>query len=274
MFPLIHYDIISLMKIDFHTHCFPDRLAEKAINELAVRSEKKAFFDGTLSGLKDRIKKAGIDKAVVCNISTNVKQVPAVNDFAIAANGGEIISFGSVHPLYENYKYEIDRLCGAGIKGLKFHPDYQKYFVDDESVFPIYEYAAGKGMIMLFHAGIDIGLKGVIKCTPDRFVNVAKAFSGAKLVAAHMGGYYYADLAEEYLTGKDIYLDTSASLSTLTKKQALRIIRGHGADKVLFATDLPWFSPEKDIKYIESLGLTEEEKEMIYHKNAEKLLRI
>ncbi len=262
------------MKIDFHTHCFPDKLAARAIKELADRSLLPPHFDGTLSGLKARINQAGVGAAVVCHIATNVKQVTSVNDFAIFCQGDGIFSFGSIHPCFENYKAEIDRLSSAGIKGLKFHPDYQKYFVDDESVYPIYEYAAGKGLILLFHTGFDIGLRGVIKCTPDRLVNVADAFKGAKLVAAHMGGMYYEGLTEEYLIGKDIYFDTSAVMHLIPKEQSLRMIRSHGADKILFATDLPWFSPEDTIRHIESLGLTEDEKELIYHKNAEKLLGI
>ena len=283
-------DIIDcVMKFDFHTHCFPDSLAQRALKQLSDRNPKKPrpHYDGTFGGLKARLNKAGIGGSVVCNISTNPKQTPAVNSFAIAcaesknnpqADFPQINKrtqhFGSIHPSYENYKYEIDRLCGAGIKGLKFHPDYQGNFVDDESVFPIYEYAAGKGMIMLFHTGLDIGLRGVVKSTPDRFINVVNAFRGAKLVAAHMGGYKYADVTEEYLTGKDCYMDTSASLTTLTKKQAERMIKNHGVDKILFATDLPWFSPEKDIKFIDSLNLTVEEKEKIYYRNAEKLLGV
>lgn len=262
------------MKIDFHTHCFPDRLAGNAIKKLSEMIDQKPFFDGTLEGLKARLIKAGIDAAVICNIATNERQVRAVNDFAIAACGGNLTSFGSIHPKFADYKSEINRLCDAGIKGVKFHPDYQNYFVDDESVYPVYEYAAGKGMILHFHTGLDLGIRGVVKAPPDRFLNVIEAFPGAKLVAAHMGGYAYADLSERLLAGRDFYMDTSATLCTMAKRQAERVIKKHGADKILFGTDMPWFSPEKDIRFIDSLSLSPEEKEKIYHKNAEKLLGI
>jgi len=262
------------MKIDFHTHCFPDKLAERALSQLAHRSIFKPFFDGTLGGLKARLYEAGIDGMVICNIATNPKQTQSVNDFAISSVSENVWPFGSVHPLYENYKDEIDRLHAAGIKGLKFHPDYQGLFVDDERMYPIYEYAANKGMIMLFHTGLDVGLRGVVKSTPDRFVNVIAAFKGAKLVAAHAGGYAYADVSEEYLIGKDCWLDTSASLSNISKKQAERMIKNHGVDKILFATDLPWFKPEKEIRFIDGLDLTAEDREKIYYKNARKLLGV
>jgi len=54
----------------------------------------------------------------------------------------------------------------------------------------------------------------------------------------------------------------------------LKIIRKHGADRILFASDCPWCSAGETVKLIERVGLTDEEKEMIYHKNAETLLGI
>jgi len=296
--------------IDFHTHCFPDALAARAIAVLIANSRQTPRYDGTAGGLRAYEKARGISKAVVCNIATNAKQTQNVNTFAIsllemrfkgqnmpldARNIGagkdtetgaavinavsesnnesvSLIPFGSIHPEFADYKSEIDRLHSAGIKGLKFHPDYQAYFVDDPHMMDVYGYAASLGMILLFHTGLDIGLRSVVRCTPDRLINVVKALAGAKIVAAHMGGYKYADLTEEYLIGQNLYFDTSASLSTLPKKQALRMIRNHGADKILFATDGPWFDAGKDIVYIKSLGLTAGEREAIFHGNAERLL--
>jgi len=274
-----------MKKIDFHVHCFPDELAPRAMDKLSDGVEKRPEYDGTVSGLLGYMRENGIDKAVVCNIATNAKQTPNVNNFTIslinnpvavprppAAGHQPLVPFGSIHPQYEDYKGEIDRLRAAGVRGLKFHPDYQKYFVDDPAMMPVYEYAAGKKMILLFHMGLDIGLRGVVRATPDRMINVVKALPDAKIVAAHMGGYKYSDIAEEYLIGESLFLDTSSTLSSLSKKQAERMIKKHGADKILFATDGPWFSAKKDIDYINSLNLSGKEKEAIFHNNAEKLL--
>jgi predicted TIM-barrel fold metal-dependent hydrolase len=259
--------------IDFHTHCFPDALAERAIGLLAERSERKPFYDGTAGGLTAYMRGNGIDKAVVCNIATNAKQTAKVNDFAISLKGYEnLIPFGSIHPGFREYKAEIGRLKAAGIRGLKFHPDYQEYFADDPAMTAVCEYAAGLGMILLFHTGLDIGLRGVVRCTPDRLINVVKALPGATIVAAHMGGYKYADITEDYLIGENLYFDTSNTLTLLPKRQAERMIKNHGADKILFATDGPWFDAKKDIRYIDGLNLTAGEKDAIFHKNAERLL--
>ncbi|MBQ1518990.1 MAG: amidohydrolase family protein, partial [Ruminococcus sp.] len=53
-----------------------------------------------------------------------------------------------------------------------------------------------------------------------------------------------------------------------------RIIRKQGADKVLFGSDCPWDDPANEIAMIEDLPLTSEEKEMIFYRNAEKLLGV
>jgi predicted TIM-barrel fold metal-dependent hydrolase len=261
------------MIIDFHTHCFPDALAERAIGALTARSKLKPEYDGTADGLTACMRKNGIGRAVVCNIATNAKQTQKVNDFAIALQGyAELVPFGSIHPLFPDFKAEIGRLKAAGIKGLKFHPDYQEYFVDEPAMLKVYEYAASLGMILLFHTGLDIGLRGVVRCTPDRMVNVVRALPNATIVAAHMGGYKYADITEEFLIGERLYFDTSSTLKYLPKKQAERMIKNHGADRILFATDGPWFDAAKDIEYINALKLTAAEREAIFHGNAERLL--
>jgi len=50
--------------------------------------------------------------------------------------------------------------------------------------------------------------------------------------------------------------------------------KNHGADKILFASDCPWSCPLSEINLIEGLGLSDAEKEMIYYKNAERLLEL
>ena len=86
------------MLIDFHTHCFPDRIAQKAIEKLSfVSGGIENYTDGTVNGLKASMKKHGVDKSVVLNIATNAHQQKNVNDFAASINDKNIISFGENH---------------------------------------------------------------------------------------------------------------------------------------------------------------------------------
>ena len=86
---------------------------------------------------------------------------------------------------------ERKMLKEAGIKGVKFHPEYQGFFVDDEKIFPIYETLFKEDFIIIFHAGVDLGFKEPYHCTPSRLKKVLDTFPGCMIIAAHMGGYRY-----------------------------------------------------------------------------------
>mgnify|MGYP004452568245 CR=1 FL=1 len=49
------------MIIDFHTHIFPDAIAQRTIEKLEAAANIKAHSDGTLTGLKTSMQKAGVD---------------------------------------------------------------------------------------------------------------------------------------------------------------------------------------------------------------------
>ena len=128
------------MIIDFHTHAFPEKIAEKAIEKLSFASGGLIpQTNGTVSGLKALMKKDGVDKSVALGIATNEKQQTAVNDFIKSQECEEIIPFGSVYPHAESALEELERIHSMGIKGIKLHPEYQQFFVDDEKMKPIYK---------------------------------------------------------------------------------------------------------------------------------------
>ena len=55
---------------------------------------------------------------------------------------------------------------------------------------------------------------------------------------------------------------------------ALRIVEKHGTDKLLFGTDAPWSTPQRELRLINTLGLSESEREDILCANAAKILHI
>lgn len=262
------------MVVDFHAHCFPDELAGRAIPALAARARIQPALDGTVADLKKSMKKAGVGRSVVLSIATRPSQTESINNWCAAIQDSEITAFGSIHPEYAEWKSELERIKDLGLKGIKLHPDYQEFFVDEERMFPIYEKAFELGQIVLFHAGLDIGLPGPYHCTPERLLKVVKAFPGGKIVAAHMGSYSYWDDVERLLVGEDIYFDTSYSLGKMDDEQAKRIIENHGYEKILFGTDSPWSGQEEEIARLKRLGLDGEIEAAILGGNAERLLGI
>ena len=60
----------------------------------------------------------------------------------------------------------------------------------------------------------------------------------------------------------------------MPKYYAQRILDKHGADKMLFGTDTPWHTPSMELRLLNSLDMSEEDREKIFYKNAQKLLGI
>ena len=262
------------MLIDFHTHCFPERIAKTALEKLSfVSGGMKPNTDGTVKGLEKIMKEQGVDKAVVLNIATNATQQRNVNDFAASINKGNIISFGSVFPFSEDCLEELERIKALGLKGVKLHPDYQRFNVDDEQMIPIYKKISALGLITVFHAGFDYGFPPPYGATPEKMERALKWFE-APVVAAHWGGLDCGEGVLKHLCGKDIYFDTSFGCGNMPKYFAQKILESHTADKILFGTDCPWHTAEMELRLLNSLKISDNEKEKITHQNAEKLLGI
>ena len=264
------------MIIDFHVHAFPDALAAKALPLLSKCSGGvKPNYDATISGLESYLAKNNVDYAVVLNIATNPHQEKKVNDFAISLlEKKNIIPFGSVHPDSPNALSELERLAKSGIRGIKLHPDYQHFFVDDEKMFPIYKKIAEFGFITVFHAGVDIGYPNPVHCTPERLLRVLDLFDDAPVVAAHFGGWLLWDSVLEDLCGTKVYLDTAFSSGKMPPDYAKELIKAHGADKVLLGSDMPWSDTLGEVRFVQSLDLSAEDEEKILSNNAKRLLNI
>ena len=153
------------MIIDFHTHTFPAKIAHSVIAHLQSKSRSMAFTDATNDGLRRSMDNAGIDLSILLPVMTNTHQVPKLNEIAARTNEHweetGLLSFGGMHPEYTNYKEELRHIADMGIKGIKLHPAYQGYDFDDIRYMRIIDKAAELGLIVLTHAGMDIGI-------PDR----------------------------------------------------------------------------------------------------------
>jgi predicted TIM-barrel fold metal-dependent hydrolase len=263
------------MLIDFHTHCFPELIAEKAIPKLSyISGGLEPYTDGTVSGLKEAMHNADISASVVLNIATNAHQQRKVNDFAISINDNEsIFSFGSVHFESPDVFEELERIKASGLKGVKLHPDYQGFEADDPKMKPIYKKISSLGLITVFHAGRDYGFEPPYKNTPEKMLKAFSWFS-SPVIAAHWGGVdCYMDTLK-LLAGTDIYFDTSFGYSMMPKYFAQKIFEKHGADKMLFGTDTPWHNASMELRLINSLDISDDDKQKIFYKNAKKLLQI
>jgi predicted TIM-barrel fold metal-dependent hydrolase len=264
------------MIIDFHTHIFPDDLAPRAIEKLRITLAGEYFpvSDGTVAGLIERMDDGNIDVSVVQPVITKRSQVQSVNKWLAGINSDRLVCFGGIFPHNGDYKADIDYVVSLGLKGLKFHAEYQDFVVDDKYMLKIYDYALSRGLILLHHAGFDPGFPPPFKSSPRQFANIIKAMRGGIIVAAHLGGHDQWDDVENYLAGTDIYLDTSMGFDFFSHEQFIRIVEKHGSDKILFASDAPWSNAGNEINTLMSLSLPQEAKEAILGGNAKRILDI
>ncbi|NLK88243.1 MAG: amidohydrolase family protein [Clostridiaceae bacterium] len=260
------------MVIDFHVHCFPDDIARRATESLSKAADLPLMSDGTVAGMKASMKRAGIDKSLILNIATKPSQTRRITQWSSSIQDDEIMAFGSVHPDSPDWEDQLKDMKTAGLKGIKFHPEYQDFYVDDPKMYPIYEKAAELGFIIIFHAGGDLGMPEPYHCTPDRMRRALETMAGATIVAAHMGGFEYWDDVERYLVGEDIFFDTSFSLHEMSPEQFRRMLSEHGYHRLLFASDSPWGNQYTETERFRNMDLTDEVRNAIMGGNAARLL--
>ena len=265
------------MIIDFHTHIFPDKIAGKTIESLERISGITASTNGTLEGLLASMENSGVDMSVIMPVATKPAQMESINAYAkeiCEKYPGKLISFGGIHPDCEDYKKELKYIKDIGLKGIKIHPDYQGVMIDDVRFMNIIEYADELGLIILTHAGIDIGLPETVHCPPDKMRKVLDTLKPKKMIAAHYGGWKQWQEVYQYLAGENIYLDTAFTYDYIEQELFLKILKKHDENKILFATDSPWSHAARNIEAVKCLPIEESIKQKIFSENAKKLLNL
>ena len=263
------------MKIDVHTHIVPDRIADRVLQSMEQMFHWKAPYKNTVAAIKAHMREAGTDTSIVLGMAQEARHVRPANDWLISIADEQLVPFGAMHPDYLDQVGEIRRLRGAGIKGIKLHPMVNQFYIDDPRLFPMYE-EIGDTMVILTHAGkLHADRDETLYAAPHRILHVLQQFPKLRLIAAHLGGFYMLDEAELTLVGHpQIYIDTTwpPSIGEVGAEVLTKIIRNHGADKVVFGTDFCLVSQKEDAAVIEQLPILTREKERILGENARELI--
>lgn len=257
--------------IDFHTHIYPPKIASKAVGSVGDFYNLKMYGKGTAENLIALGKEGGVTNYVILPVAVTPHHVSSINDFAISEceKHPEFYGFGTIHAEFENKIEELERIKGLGLLGIKTHPDTQRFDIDDERMFEVYDFLQQNGLPIIMHCG-DYRYK---YSHPKKLKRVLRMFPSLTVIGAHFGGWSVFDLAYEYLKNENCYLDTSSSFDMLGKKRAQELIRMYGAERMVFGSDFPMSSPKKVLKTLLSFDLTDSEKELILYKNAEKILK-
>ena len=267
------------MIIDFHTHVFPDKIAERTVAHLVSTGGLTPNSDGKYDGLLSALGKANVSLAVNLPVVTRPDQFESILRFAGEINkkhdtGAAVLSFAGIHPADGMLEEHLYRIKEEGFLGIKVHPEYQDEFIDSPAFVRLLGTAKSLGLITVTHAGVDPAYLGrPMRCTPTRVLRALDRIGGyPKLVLAHMGGNGLYDESAECLAGEDVYLDTAFVLGEIGKERFLKIFEKHGEDKILFASDSPWQDIGEFVSVIKSFALGQTAEEKILYANASKLL--
>ncbi len=260
------------MIIDIHTHAFPDTLAERAVLHLEEEGNVKACLDGKVSSLIISMDTAGIDASVVASIATKPDQFRPIMEWSSGIADHRIHPFPSVHPADPDALDHIGEIKAAGFRGIKMHPYYQDFTVDSPEVLPLYERILSEDLVLLMHTGFDIAFERKRVADPTRIERVLRQFPGLKFIASHFGAWEDWDEVENCLLGRQVYLDTSHSVSFIGHKRAREFLLRHPSEYILFGSDSPWGDQKDDVETIRQLHLGARRTEGLLGQNAATLL--
>ncbi len=257
--------------INSHVHIYPSKIALKATNNIGVFYDIKMNADGNVDGVLAECKNFNIKKCIVHSVATTKEQVHKINLFILeeCKLHGEFVPFMTLHPdmSSEEIRQEIAWAICEGFKGIKLHPDFQKFAIDDANAEKIYNEAKGV-LPILFHTGDS----RYSYSNPEKLARMLKKHTDLVAIAAHFGGYSEWDKTDCYKGLDNVYFDTSSSLAFISPEEAKRLIATFGAEKFFFASDYPMWSVKDEIDRFMKIDLTNEEREMIFSKNITKLL--
>lgn len=197
-----------------------------------------------------------------------------------------LLFFAAIHPADENTPAILSEIKAAGFLGIKLHPLFQDEYIDGIGYMRLIEKASELDLITVIHAGYDISYPDKDFASVAHMLNMIKQVQPRNVVLAHMGGWGEWDAVESDLCGADVYFDTSFCMTpirpfdpeaehvcktALGREQFARIVRKHGADKILFGSDSPWAKQSEAIAVVEKSGLEEGEVKQILGINAQKL---
>lgn len=259
--------------IDAHCHVYPAKIAAAAVSATDAFYGVTSYHDGSTDALRREMLAAGVDHAIIQSVATTPHQVGSINRFiaeTVKANPC-FTGLGTLHPDSADLDADVEEILALGLKGVKLHPDIQRFRVDDTRCLKIYELCQKAGLVMLLHTGDS----RYDNSNPNRLLPVLKAFPDLTVIGGHLGGYSVWDEASRALAGiPNFYVDTSSSIFALGVARAKEIILRYGFDHVLFGTDYPMYSARDELAYLLEMGFTEAEYEKIFSKNARNVFQL
>ena len=273
--------------IDFHTHNFPDALAPRAVEVMVAKLEGRMtpVGDGTLATQLSDMDKAGVSKSVICSIATKPSQFQVILDRAKAMRDGvfgkeaaeRLVQLCSVHPADRDFEVHLRQIADEGFKGIKIHPYYQDFRLDDPRVVPFFSAVRDAGLFVISHCGLDLGFtESPMTCGPTQIASLMRAVPGLVFVAGHLGGCggNPPHATDELLEFPACYIDTAVLSACDNDPEAQRIMAEWPAERIVFGTDYFWRDETQLADWVRRFRPDPSDQQRIFCDNAKSLLNL
>ena len=258
--------------IDFHTHAFPDALAARAVPALANEGNTRAYLSGRIDDLLASMNRAGITSSILCSIATRPEQFRAILDWSIGLRSSRLIPLASVHPQDKKSASHLKEVSEQGFIGIKMHPYYQDFFIDDRALDPIYSTLSELGLLLVMHTGFDIAFPRIRRSDPEKIRTLLDRFPDLRLITTHLGAWGDWDEVQRLLIGRPLFMEISFALDYLDRQTARKILLAHPEEYLLFGTDSPWEDQTAAVEKLQKLQLGERLENLILRENGAHLL--
>lgn len=265
----VNHNGVSYFAADAHAHIYPGKIAEKATASVGDFYGLHMNYTGLPEILAESGGGVGIDRFLVCSVATKVEQVKSINLFIQRAclEFPQFLGLAAWHQDIEDVEGELEDIRCRGLRGIKLHPDFQRFSIDDPKMLPLYRAAQREGLPILFHMGDD----RTDFSAPRRLANVLEQLPDLTCIAAHLGGYTQWKEARDCLRGANVFVDTSSSLMFLSQEEALASIEHFGLNRVMYGTDFPMWDAKEELERFFALGLGEADNRAILYGNFARL---
>lgn len=243
--------------------------------------------EGSVSNLLKHLDACQVDMAVVFPpfASQVENDLWKANRWAldeIRPHRDRLVPAGTINPLAPGACEVIERLHDEGIRQLKIHPSIDLHDISDPTARPFYAKAQELEMILDYHTGPHGTRLSLAK--PEKFDDLAYDYPGLRLVFEHMGGRpYYQEFAAILANHRGRCFGGLTSI--YNPKNYMwhiapfieEVIKGLGAQRFFFGLDFPYNPVEatqRDLAFIRSLDISEEDRAMILGGNLARLLSI
>lgn len=282
---------MELRAIDCHVHPW-DEVSLGHLGGGRLEAMEKTFGRSlapvSMDELAGRYRGAGMMAVLLATDDSTTSGLPAVpNDHVAAAvqdHPDVFRAFGGIDPWKGRLAVEeVHRIADLGLSGLKLNPGRQHFFPDDPRFAEIWQAAAERGLICLFHSGMlgnGAGTRGGMGfklkyCRPvPHLDDLAADHPDLTIISAHPAWPWADEQLAMARHKANVYIDLSGWAPRYFPEQHVRHADTLLQDRVLFGSDWPVITPERWLTEFEDLPIRPEVRQKILLENARTLLGI